>query len=143
MKLKVNFNRWGGMILCIAAIMTICSSCIMNFPYAKLTARNRENLNKLSVGMTKAEAISIMGSETKRLLGGLIVTSPYRVETIKDNTGSSLEIMFFYTDEKEYPAVVSDDELTPVILKDGKVDGWGRTYLSEIAPSYRYREYYR
>jgi hypothetical protein len=110
---------------------------------SKLTAINRENLNKLSVGMTKAEVLSIMGSETKKLLEGTIVNSPYRAETIKDNAGNSLEIMFFYTDEKESLGVISDDELTPVILKDGKVDGWGRTFLSEIAPSYRYRDRYR
>jgi hypothetical protein len=37
---------------------------------------------------------------------------------------------------------MSEDELTPVVLKEGKVEGWGRIYLAEIAPSYRYNHQY-
>ena len=89
--------------------------------------------------MSKNDVLEIMGNETISTVDHIAITSPYRVETLKDANNQNLEILFFYTDEKRESTKISDDELTPVILKAGKVEGWGRTYVSDIAPSYRYK----
>jgi hypothetical protein len=47
-----------------------------------------------------------------------------------------------YSNEKRDVQKISDDELTPVVPKSGKVEGWGRSYLAAIAPSYRFRYNY-
>lgn len=139
-------NPWQTSLskLCILAfLMVSLFSCSVNFIYTEnVLVKNRENLGRLSIGMTKDEVVSIMGSETVKTLEQLIINSPYRVETLKDNNDQNLEILFFYTDEKRDVNKISDDELTPVVLKDGKVQGWGRTFLADIAPSYRVRYNY-
>ena len=88
--------------------------------------------------MSKDQVIAVMGTKTVKTMW-VDINSPYRVETLKDSNSQNLEILFFYTEEKDALSSVSDEELTPVVLKAGKVEGWGRIYLAEIAPSYRYK----
>ena len=71
---------------------------------------NRENLMKLSVGMTKQEALEIMG--TKKIttyepsalylapLTAQAINNPYRSEILqgKDKT---FEVLYYYTDVKQ------------------------------------------
>jgi len=127
---------------CFAIFSTaLFSSCMVNMIFSNdITSRNRQNLGKLAIGMTKEQVLNIMGTQTLTTVDHNVrVTSPYRVETIKDNDGKTMEVLFFYTDEKKDETKVSDDELTPVILNAGKVEGWGRIYLADVAPAYRLR----
>ena len=85
----------------VISILTV----ILNGCYAWDT--NRDNLNKLEVGMTKDKVLEIMGK-------------PYRREAQGQN-----EWLLYPT---EYPVGQESDYLTPLFFEDGKLVGWGKNY---------------
>lgn len=56
-----------------------------------------------------------------------VITNPYRTEMYKIND-DIFEVFLYYTDLKKNDGAITDDELTPIIIKNGKVDGWGWSY---------------
>ena len=100
-------------------------------------AKNREGLSRLSRGMAKAEVLSVMGTKSVTAQR-MRITNPWRVET-REAGGLLWEILFYYTDMKRADYAITDDELTPLILKDGKLDGWGWSYLDDVADKYEIR----
>lgn len=69
---------------------------------------------------------------------GTEITNPWRVEMYEAG-GSIWEILFYYTDVKRSDGAITDDELTPLVLKDGELDGWGWSYLTDVAAKYEIR----
>ena len=63
---------------------------------------------------------------------------PYRSETLSLSNGKRLELLYYHTDLKTPDGAVTDDELTPVVLIEGKVIGWGwilvRRFKEETGP---------
>lgn len=119
--------------------------CLLLLGCASLdTARtqNREHLNTLTVGMTRDQVLSIMGTKTikthERLQGTGTITNPYRTESYMAN-GRRIEVVYYYTDLKRADGAITDDELTPIVLVDGKVDGWGWGYWNDLMQRYELR----
>jgi hypothetical protein len=90
--------------------------------------------------MTKAEVLSAMGTgviQTYRWEGGyvreyvrdLVIPNPYRTEAIRAADGSDVEILYYYTDWKYGDGRITDDELTPLVLENGHLAGWGWPHL--------------
>jgi len=96
------------------------------------------------MGMLKSDVLNIMGTQTITAYESaqsdqvIVITNPYRTEIMKNEKGENLEVLFYYTDEKRLTQI-TDNELTPIVLKDGKVEGWGRSYLMDVVYSYRAR----
>jgi hypothetical protein len=78
--------------------------------------QNRDNLSRLSIDMNRKEVLQIM-------------RKPYRTELMRMPKGETVELLFYYTDLKAADNAITDDELTPVVLMDNKVVGWGWTLL--------------
>ncbi|OGW98308.1 MAG: hypothetical protein A2Z81_04210 [Omnitrophica WOR_2 bacterium GWA2_45_18] len=80
--------------------------------------RNRNNLMKLEVSMSKEQVIDIMGQ-------------PYNREAYTTPDGSVLEFLIYltkYTDSGSIP----DSDTTPICFLNDKVTGWGRNfYISQ------------
>ena len=73
--------------------------------------RNRENLKKLRVGMTRDEVLKIMG------------------EPMKDQVYCSSKHWFYYTRTRWSDGMATRDECTPLIFSDdGLLLGWGLEY---------------
>jgi len=117
---------------------------------SQVTDVNRERLLKLSIGMTKDEALKTMGTEPfknanwtevsahRKITRGMTITNPYRSEIIqgKDKT---LEVIYYVTDDKDNNGAISDDELTPLVFDGGKLTGWGWSFLQDNAQKYEIR----
>ena len=108
---------------------------------SSIIAFNRENVLKLSIGMTKAEVLDIMGTKTVKdgfLYCNMTINNPYRSEILqgKDKT---FEIIYYFTDEKGKPCTISDDDLTPLIFDNGKLIGWGQNFLQDNVQKYEIR----
>ena len=133
--------------LCIAAT----TSCA---PPGGVRARNQENLIKLSLGMTKAEVLEVMGTETITtvepaayipiygwaLLPALRgrVPNPYRTEMSRTSDGTPVLIIFYLTDERAGPmSGTADEDLTPLVLENDRLVGWGWNYLERNVGRYR------
>jgi hypothetical protein len=121
-----------------------CSTLLMD-PLEQFRADNKQNLARISVGMTRLEVESVMGNA--RAGGGLpeiafgrvqylAVRNPMRVENVMAKDGSEYVVLFYYTDVRTKDDKVTDDELTPVAFRDGKVAGIGYGFLSPRAPKY-------
>jgi len=75
--------------------------------------------------------------------GIINANNPYRSEILqgKDKT---FEVLYYYTDIKNYDAWygmkgIADDELTPLVFDEGKLIGWGWSYLEANVKKYEIR----
>ena len=109
----------------------------------QIRAHNRENINRLTIGMTKAQALSVMGTQTYEVEWGRRINNPYRTETIRSKDGESVLLIFYYTDVKARDDAITDDELTPLVFEDGKLVGWGWSYLDQNTQKYEYKVRFR
>lgn len=105
----------------------------------KIITRNRESLARLSLGMTKAEVLQTMGTKTILPYAARRINNPYRIETLKGKDGKMHEVLFYYTDIKKDDTNITDDELTPIVLTDGLVAGWGWSFLNANVTKYHYQ----
>ena len=92
--------------------------------------------------MTNEEVLQVMGTATVQTWSGIYrdvkVTNPWRVEAYKAD-GKTFNVLFYYTDRKAADGAITDDELTPIVLVDGKVQGWGWSYWESTATRYDIR----
>ncbi|MFA5251959.1 MAG: DUF3192 domain-containing protein [Phycisphaerae bacterium] len=119
----------------VSMLFVLIAGCTSSLD--KVRTANRRNLLKLSVGMTKEQAIATMGHKSGGgRLGEPTVDSPYKSEILpgKDKT---FEVLYYYTDIESTvytanPATIPDSELTPLIFDNGKLIGWGEDFLEDI-----------
>jgi hypothetical protein len=134
--------------IALVAIVAAASGCstLMLDPLEQLRAENKAKVEKLSLGMTRMEVESVMGNA--RAGGGLPevlfgrvqylqARNPMREEALTGSDGGNYVVLFYYTDLRQRDDKITDDELTPVVFRDGKVSGIGYGYLGERAPKYR------
>ena len=103
----------------------------------QVMASNRRKLLRLSPGMTKPQVLESMGTKTYAI-GGDTITNPYRSEFYKTDD-HTFELLFYYTDRKDADGKISDDELTPLVVLDGSLDGWGWPYWHNLASKHGLR----
>jgi len=88
------------------------------------------NMNRVERGMTKAAVLEIMGTKThygvRPYHRTTVVPHPYKREFVNYN-GIEYEVLYYYT-----YYVRGDKALTPIVLKDDKVVGWGWTYFRSL-----------
>jgi hypothetical protein len=99
-----------------------------------IRALNRDNLKKLSVGMTKEQAMAIMGTRTFRDDNNedFLVPNPYRSESYQAPDGTKYELLTYYTDWSKSDYKLTKDEMTPLIFEDGKLIGWGWVFVDKL-----------
>ncbi len=126
----------GILRLIIAGVFFIISACGGEFLFIQeVAAYNREKINLLSVGMSKSEVLTWMGTKTiAPSNSSLIITNPYRTSTFQGKDKINFEVLFYYTDFIDYE--VKNKSLTPIIIKDDKVVGWGWTFLNDNVVKY-------
>jgi len=89
----------------------------------------------VKLGMTRQEVIQTMLDEVHLLQMSGQVSNPYSTRFVKNPDGESLEVMYYYMGMKKGDDLVTEDELTTVILKDDAVVGWGWKVLEEMVGS--------
>jgi hypothetical protein len=60
------------------------------------------------------------------------INNPYRNEIVAGKDGSTLEVFYYVTDVHRNDGLITDDELTPLVFDNGKLIGWGQTFLNDI-----------
>jgi len=117
-----------------------CSTLMVD-PLEQLRDANKQNVAKLKLGHTRLEVESIMGDA--RAGGGLPevlygrvqylqARNPMREERLLGTDGQEYEVLFYYTDLRERDDKITDDELTPIVLRGGKVVGIGYPFLQRV-----------
>jgi Protein of unknown function (DUF3192) len=95
---------------------------------AELAASNQSKLAQLSVGMSKDDAISIMGAQTSKTPDG-VVNNPWTVETFVGKDGAQYEALYYVTRRNQPFTPVRKSLTTAVVIRDGQVIGWGEDML--------------
>jgi hypothetical protein len=122
---------------------------------------NIRNLDRLRTGMTRDQVFDIMGTKSVSVSGtesagpvGIeedtlgvsqvqipvggpkpVLQNPHRNELYRA-AGSNWEVLYYYTAVVSDDGRVTDDELTPVVLRDDTLVGSGWDYLAEQASLY-------
>jgi len=90
---------------------------------------NQANLERLKIGQSRNEVIAVMGAEgdIQTYKGNeklRVVRNPYRGEKLLVD-GVRYEVLYYYTNLNTPDDVITDDELTPVVLRADVLVGWG------------------
>ena len=102
------------------------------FTPREIRTMNKEKLNKLEVGMSEKVVLMIMGSKTFKIESSpFIVENPFKTE-VYSNDVDIYKILYFYTDLVKTDGFITDDELTPIILKNNELVGWGREIWKKL-----------
>lgn len=123
--------------LALLIIFVLIAGCTS--PLDRVRKNNRKRLLKLSVGMTKVQALKVMGtSGGGGLFGEPTVKSPYKSQTLQNNE-RSFEILYYYTDINSrihisHPGTIRDKDLTPLVFENNILVGWGNTFLKTLTP---------
>ena len=129
MKLVKSFIGIGLLVIGVG-----CSTPDPVAQLEKITLDTRVNILKLSSGIGKQEVIIIMGSESYSI-GGAQINKPFRSSMYNKN-GDMIEILFYYTELRQSDGKITDDELTPLVFINGKLDSWGWESWVEKAKRY-------
>ena len=130
--------------LVLASLVPSCASL------ESVRSKNRESLGSLTQGMSEEQVRNVMGDEAINtynpfrlhpslcclpitwpvsLLFPERIENPYRTEAGVSDSGEQVLILLYYTDKKAADDGLTDDELTPIVLVDGMVRGWGWNFV--------------
>ena len=145
--MREHFTKLMYGFLVVVCFCGLSVGCADLGNLAHFRALNRQNLSYLQVGMTKDTVMEQMGNgfatDTYTNLQSVTATNPYKSEMHRVD-GRAYEVLYYYTDtvrkkrinihlpglEKANP--ILEEELTPVVLQNNRVIGWGRAFLKTL-----------
>ena len=114
--------------------MMFCNYSISDtvFTPQQVRSMNKENLKELEIGMKENVVLMIMETQTIKIASDpFIIENPFKVE-VYSNDVDVYRIFYFYTDLVKKDGFITDEELTPVIIKNNKLIGWGRDVWKKL-----------
>ncbi len=117
-------------LILIAAALGL-GACASGFETVQ--SENRAKLYLLERGQTREQVLEEMGTEPQEYNKGVfgqsgVVPNPYDQE-VHQVGSDKIEIFYYATNIKNTDGLISNDELTPLVLVDDILVGWGWTYL--------------
>lgn len=124
-------SRRYGILVLLAGLAAV--ACAPGFE--RVQSESRAKLYKLEPGMTRVQVLEAMGTEPMEYNKGMFQTGaipqPWDAEEHVLG-GESVEILYYVTDIRTADGEISDDELTPLVLVEGKLAGWGWPFLADF-----------
>lgn len=108
-------TRFAILLLLVAFLAVTMAACGIYEDVRASTNRNR--LNDLQIGITQEQVNLVMGRHWKK-------------ESYLQNS-TIYEVLYYQTQSIQNYGT-TDEEMTPVVLKDGKVVGWGRKFFADL-----------
>ena len=140
------------MILAVCILYLAGCAALNQANTGKFAEDNAERLESLSVGMTKDLVLGTMGMETiqrcVQASAGICkefetITNPYRRVQAEVN-GRRYDVYYYYTGNRitdplyhyrsftQHDADIHESQLTPIVLENGRLVGWGREFLATV-----------
>ena len=113
------------LILLVTLFWANASLFAEQLEYVEFLRINRENIGRITQGMSEAEVREIMGSHTSAVRDGPL-SNPWSTE-LSEGT-----LILHYLTKKHPPFTpILENQATPIILVNGVVSAIGRGYLKE------------
>ncbi|EGM70586.1 DUF3192 domain-containing protein [Shewanella sp. HN-41] len=130
--MNTRFNRKLIAVTFLGLASLGLSGCVVNVgdgesgwdsseSWEKVQDKNRNNLIKLSLGMSKDQVITLMG--TADLSEAYIQQGEANKEVL---------VLFYRTQHTHSDGKTTKDECTPIVLSNNALVGWGDTAYSKI-----------
>jgi len=115
----------------VTALLVVCAACFGTKPQ-HIAGTNRSRLRNLKVGMTRAQVVEVMGDEQwDDVKGGFdVMSNPYETASYSSGHGDPIEVLYYYTTFHRWSGTAPKPKhLTPVVLTNGVLVGWGHEFL--------------
>jgi hypothetical protein len=121
-----------------------CSNLVID-SFEKLREDNKRHIAQLSVGMSRADVEQLLG---RAKVGGSlfdaihgriqyqVAQNPMREEHVRGSDGIDYEVLFYYTELRTRDDKITDDEMTPLVFRDGRIAGIGYGFLGQRVARY-------
>ncbi|MDT8436972.1 MAG: DUF3192 domain-containing protein, partial [Gemmatimonadota bacterium] len=123
-----------GRTLVAGAGLSLAAGCAGGFEYVQSESRVR--LFRLEAGMPADSVRAVMGTEPMKYDRGIFqageIPNPWDEESHVIR-GESVDILYYVTHVREPDGRIADDELTPLVLVQGRLAGWGWPFLDAFA----------
>ncbi len=104
-----------------------------------LANQNNARIATLQRGMTPEQVIARIGpGPDADFLGNGAIPNPFKTEMYPAGD-DTFTLLFFYSQRTKADGNITDDELMPVVFKNGLLDGWGWSYWEGVAAQYSIR----
>ena len=116
-------------------LLIFCNTSISDtiFTPKQVRTANKERLNELEIGMSKDEVLIIMGTKGFSIGSApFTIENPFRIE-VQSSGKNIYRVLYYYTDLAKADGIITDDELTPVILRNNRLVGWGRDVWDRLS----------
>ena len=98
---------------------------------------NRSRISQLELGMSPNDVDRVMGVGTQFAYKAARVANPWRVDAFRLADGTSVRIQYYLTERPRNKARAQENELTPVVLENDRLVGWGWSYLKRMTDRYQ------
>lgn len=87
--------------------------------WEKVQDKNRQNLSRLNLGMTKDQVNLVMGEAD--------FNEAYLTKATDSQPEKAVQVLFYRTQHVHSDGKTTKEECTPVVFRDSKLVGWGET----------------
>jgi hypothetical protein len=87
----------------------------------------REDLEELSIGMSKQKAMEWISAQSFRI---------FRIEILKDKD-KTFEVVSYVPGIKDAEEIITKDDITPLIFEEDKLIGWGWSSMPPYSEKYQ------
>lgn len=105
--------------------------------YRDGVSANQQALASLELGMTRHEAVQIMGQGEIVRYKKIYLVDPWRSESFTLADGTEVLLLLYLTQFPKKYASPDDRALTPLVFEDGSLVGWGWSYLDRNLDRYQ------
>tara|TARA_A100000164_G_scaffold183085_1_gene162665 strand:- start:275 stop:667 length:393 start_codon:yes stop_codon:yes gene_type:complete len=119
-------------IIIINLFLISCAISPVQIGLENFSYHNRSRLQFITLGMSKDDVLKAMDSNAKAIMkDGRILSNPYKTEAVVSVEGTTVEVLYYYTNMVTTENV-KIEMLTPIVISKGKVTGWGKDYLNSL-----------
>ena len=137
----MRFATRTMMVTCALLAFVVFAACGPRYvrAYRAAIAENQNASQNLSLGMSAASVRSLMGDGKRIQYKKIYFIDPWRSESFQLTDGTDVLILYYLTEPARDLDHPTDQDLTPIVLENDQVMGWGWTYLRRNTDRYSVR----
>ena len=127
-----------GTLAGVAVALMLLGGCSRHYRglYMEAITQNQQGLQELRLGMSLTEVYAIMGNTEVIQYGRINFVDPWRSESFQLVDGTHVLILFYLTQPSRHYRMPQDQSLTPIVLENDALAGWGWSYLRRNTDRY-------